>query len=326
MSVSATAELLATAPGRKSRGLAQAILQRIGIAVVVVWGAITASFLALQFMGGDTVQSIAGGMVQVTPELREQIIAKYGLDQPVILQYLNYLGSILRGDFGTSYSLRRPVIDAIMEQLPNTMTLLLSATTFGVVSAFVISLLTAHRGRRVRGIFQGLESIGVAVPAFWLGIMLITVFSFGLRLFPSTGANGPLALVLPSIALGLPVAATLSQVMRDTLEKTLDEPFIVTVRARGAGEFTVRVRHALRHSLISVITLVGWLSGTLIGGAVIVEQVFSRPGIGRMIFTAVLNRDMPIVLGIVIVAAVFYVVVNTIIDLLYPIIDPRLRS
>ncbi|MBH0110553.1 ABC transporter permease [Salinibacterium sp. NG22] len=325
MTVSTPVELIVAAPGRKSRGLAQAIARRIGIAVIVIWGAITASFLALKSMGGDPVQSIAGGVVQVTPELREQIIAKYGLDDSFFQQYLSYLGGVLQGDLGTSYALRRPVVDAIAEQLPNTMTLLITATVFAVAVAFIVSLTTAHRGKRVRSIFQALESIGVAVPAFWLGIMLITIFSFGLRMFPSTGANGVAALVLPSIALGLPVAATLSQVMRDTLEKTLDEPFIVTVRARGAGEFVVRVRHALRHSLVSVITLVGWLSGTLIGGAVVVEQVFSRPGIGRMIFSAVLNKDMPVVLGIVIVAAVFYVIVNTVIDLLYPIIDPRLR-
>jgi len=326
MSTSATADVLATAPGRTSRGLAQAILRRVGTALIVVWGAITATFIALTAMGGDTVQAIAGATVKVTPELREQITARYGLDQPVIVQYLTYLGGVLRGDFGTSYSLRRPVAAAVMEQLPNTLMLLATATIFGVVAAVVISVLTAHRGRRIHGIFQGLESLGVAIPQFWLGIMLITVFSFGLRLFPSTGANGPIALVLPTLALGVPVAATLSQVMRDSLEKTLDEPFIVTVRARGAGEFIVRVRHALRHSLVSAITLVGWLSGTLIGGAVIVEQVFSRPGIGRMVFAAVINRDMPVVLGIVIIAAVFYVVVNTIIDLLYPVIDPRLRS
>ncbi|MBH0117645.1 ABC transporter permease [Salinibacterium sp. NG253] len=325
MTISTPVELIVAAPGRKSRGLAQAIARRIGIAVIVIWGAITASFLALKSMGGDPVQSIAGGVVQVTPELREQIIAKYGLDDSFFQQYLSYLGGVLQGDLGTSYALRRPVVEAIAEQLPNTMTLLITATVFAVAVAFIVSLTTAHRGKRVRSTFQALESIGVAVPAFWLGIMLITIFSFGLRMFPSTGANGVAALVLPSIALGLPVAATLSQVMRDTLEKTLDEPFIVTVRARGAGEFVVRVRHALRHSLVSVITLVGWLSGTLIGGAVVVEQVFSRPGIGRMIFSAVLNKDMPVVLGIVIVAAVFYVIVNTVIDLLYPIIDPRLR-
>lgn len=243
----------------------------------MIWGAVTASFVAVKAMGGDPVQAIVGLTVTVTPELRAQVTEKYGLDDPLPVQYLSYLGGILRGDFGTSYSLRRPVIDAITEQGLNTMILLLTATLFGVVSAFVISLATAHRGRRIRSLFQGLESVGVAIPSFWLGIMLITVFSFGLRLFPSTGAGSPVALVLPTLALGLPVAATLSQVMRDALEKTLDEPFIVTVRARGAGEFVVRVRHAMRHSLVTVITLVGWLSGALIGGAVVVEQVFSRP-------------------------------------------------
>jgi peptide/nickel transport system permease protein len=326
MSTAVTADLLAAAPGRKPRGVAQAIARRLGTAVIVLLGAVTASFIALKSMPGDQVVAIlGGGTAAITPELRAQTIERYGLDQSLVQQYLSYLGRAVTGDLGDSYALRRPVVDALGEQLPNTLMLLLSATVLSIVVAFVVSLVTAHRGRVVKSTFQGIESIGVAVPSFWLGIMLITVFSFGLRLFPSTGASGFSALVLPTIALAVPVAATLSQVMRDTLEKTLDEPFIVSVRARGAGEVVVRVRHALRHSLVSVVTLVGWLSGTLIGGAVIVEQVFSRPGIGRMIFSAVINKDVPLVLGVVLVAAAFYVIVNTIVDLLYPIIDPRLR-
>jgi peptide/nickel transport system permease protein len=326
MSVSATAELLVAAPGHKPRAAARAAVLRIGTALLVLWGAVTAAFIALRFVPGDQVQAILGTGAIVTPELRAQITERYGLDRPIVVQYFDYLGGVLHGDLGTSYVLRRPVLTVLMEQLPNTITLVLSATLLALVIAFAVSLLTAHRAPWVRSLFRSGESLGIAVPSFWLGLMLITVFSFGLRMFPATGSSGFASLVLPTIALAIPVAATLSQVMRDNIEKTLDEPFIVAVRARGAGEIVVRVRHALRHSLVSVVTLAGWLSGTLIGGAVIIEQVFSRPGIGRMTFSAVVSKDTPIVLGVVIVAALFYVIVNAVIDLLYPLIDPRLRS
>jgi peptide/nickel transport system permease protein len=327
VSTSIDAALVRDVPGHALRGVARGIARRLGVSVIVVFGAVTASFIALKSMPGDPVVAVlGGGTAAITPELRAQVTERYGLDQPVLVQYATYLGNVLRGDLGESYSMRQSVSSAIMQQLPNTMMLLLVAVVLAVVVAVVVSVTTAHRGRAVKAVFQGLESIGIAVPSFWLGIMLITVFAFGLRLFPSTGASGPAALVLPAIALAVPVAATLTQVMRDTLERTLDEPFIVSVRARGASESVVRVRHALRHSLVSAVTLVGWLSGTLIGGAVIVEQVFSRPGIGRMTFAAVLSKDLPLVLGIVIFAAIFYVIINTIVDLLYPIIDPRLRA
>lgn len=320
-----TMATVVTSPGRRPRAVA-AGARRLGVALIVLWGAVTTAFIALKIMPGDPVETIAGGTTTITPELREQITERYGLDEPIVAQYVGYLGRVLTGDLGDSYSLRRPVAEALAEQLPNTMSLLFAATLVAVLAATTIAILTAHRNGALRSVVSGFESLGIAVPSFWLGLMLITVFSFGLRLFPATGNSGPISLVLPTIALAVPVAAAISQVMRDSLEKTLDEPFIVSVRARGASETAVRLRHALRHSLVSVVTLVGWLSGTLIGGAVIVEQVFSRPGIGRMMLNAVISRDMPLVLGVVIVAAAFYVVVNTAVDLLYPIIDPRLRA
>lgn len=324
--MTALAESRAVGQGRKPLAAASAVGRRLGTAAIVLWGAITVTFVVLKSMPGDAVEAVIGGSTAITPELRQQITERYGLDQPVLVQYLNYLLGVVRGDLGTSYALRKPVAEAILDQLGSTMTLLVSATIFALVLSIVVSLATAHRSRFTKSTFQSIETVGIAVPSFWLGIMLITIFSFGLHLFPSTGSASFSSLILPTLALGLPVAATLSQVMRDALERTLDEPFVVSVRARGASEIGVRLGHALRHSLIPVVTLVGWLSGTLIGGAVIVEQVFSRPGIGRMVVAALNSRDMPVVLGVVIIAAMFYVVVNTIIDLLYPIIDPRLRA
>ena len=317
--------------GSRAASVARFLIPKILQCLFVVWATYTVAFLLIHALPGDPVLaalSLRGGDATSTdPAELDALRARYGFDGPLWQQYFSNLFALVRGDFGTSIATGQPVGDMIGRAFPHTIAVALFALVLGFLIALAFTVWAyVARPAWMRDVVAQIPPLGIAIPAFLSGLVLITVFSFGLRLFPSTGANGPIALVLPTLALGVPVAATLSQVMRDSLEKTLDEPFIVTVRARGAGEFIVRVHHALRHSLVSAITLVGWLSGTLIGGAVIVEQVFSRPGIGRMVFSAVINRDMPVVLGIVIIAAVFYVVVNTIIDLLYPVIDPRLRS
>jgi peptide/nickel transport system permease protein len=294
--------------------------------VLVLWGAITLAFLALHLIPGNTVDAIAGGNTQLTPQLRAQLTAEYSLDKPLVVQYLQYLGRLVRGDLGDSYALRMSVAKAIGQQLGFTLTLLITATTLALLASIVIAVLTAHRRRWIRGTFAGLEVVGVAVPAFWLGILLLTVFSFQLHWFPAVGSSGVAALVLPAITLAVAPIGMLTQVLRQSLERVLEEPFVVTARARGIGEAALRLRHVLRHALLPVITLTGWLAGTMIGSAVIVEQVFSRQGLGRLTVAAVDHKDMPLVLGIVLVAAVFYVVVNIAIDGLYRIVDPRLRS
>jgi peptide/nickel transport system permease protein len=294
--------------------------------VLVLWGAITLAFFALHLIPGDTVDAIAGGTTQVTPQLRAEITREYSLDRPLIVQYLNYLGKLFRGDLGDSYALRMPVTKAIGQQFGSTLTLLVTATVFALIVSVVIAVLTAHRRRWVRGTFSGLEIVGVAVPAFWLGILLLTVFSFQLHWFPAVGSSGVAGLVLPTLALAVAPIGMMTQVLRQGLERTLDEPFVVTARARGIGEAALRVKHVLRHALLPVITLAGWLSGVMIGSAVVVEQVFSRQGLGRLTVNAVGHKDMPLVLGIVLITAVFYVVVNIVIDVLYGLIDPRLRT
>jgi peptide/nickel transport system permease protein len=304
----------------------RALLRRFLASVAVLWGAITLAFVALRLMPGDTVDAITGGATQLTPELRAEIIRTYALDRPLFSQYLDYLGRLLRGDLGESYALRMPVTTAIGQQLGPTLALLAAAITLALVVSTVVAVLTAHRGRWVRGPFSGLEVVGVAVPAFWLGILLLSVFSFQLHWFPAFGSSGVAALVLPAVALAVAPTCMLAQVLRQGLEQALDEPFVVTARARGIGEAALRVRHVLRHALLPVITLAGWLSGVLIGSAVVVEQVFSRQGLGRLVVTAVARKDMPLVLGVVLITSVFYVVVNILIDVLYRVVDPRLRT
>ncbi|MEV4418976.1 ABC transporter permease [Patulibacter sp. NPDC049589] len=293
--------------------------------MLVVWGAITLTFVALSLVKGDVVDAIAGN-AQLSPEVRAQIVSDYHLDRSPIEQYGAYLWRLLHLDLGQSYALRMPVSEAIGQQIGPTFQLLLAATVVSFLTAIVVALLTANRPRWVRGPASAVEVVLVAIPSFWLGILLLSVFSFGLHWFPAIGNDGISGLVLPTIALAATPTALLVQVLRQGLERVLDEPFVVTARTRGLGESAVLLRHVLRHALMPVVTLSGWIAGAMISGAVVIEQVFSRQGLGRLIVNAIGAKDFPLITGIVIVAAVFYVVVNLAIDAAYVRLDPRLRK
>jgi peptide/nickel transport system permease protein len=299
-----------------------AVVRRVATGALVLWAAATAAYLALLAAPGDVVDSIIGDGAD-TPQIRARIVAEWQLDRPALVQYLDYLVRAAQGDLGRSYLLQRPVRDVIAGQLLPTVQLAAAAAVFGVVLALILAVTTRHRW--VRRASSTAELILVSTPPFLIGIVLLSVFSFRFGLFPVSGDRGAAALVLPAVTLGLPIAAVLSQVLRDGLDRALDEPFAVTARARGLRERSVLVRHALRHALIPAVTLLGWLSGVLIGGSVIIEQVFGRPGLGQVTLQAVGNGDMPVVLAVVVLAAAAFVVINTAADLAYLIIDPRLR-
>jgi peptide/nickel transport system permease protein len=300
----------------------KAIVRRVAGGAVVLWAAATAAYLALLAAPGDIVDAIIGDGAD-TPQIRSQIIAEWNLDRPAIVQYLDYLLRAAQGDLGRSYLLQRPVRDVVGEQILPTLELAAAAAVFGVVLALILAVATRHRW--ARRISTTAELVIVSTPPFLIGIVLLSVFSFRFGLFPVSGDRGWDALVLPAVTLGLPIAGVLAQVLRDGLDRALDEPFTVTARARGVKERAVLVRHALRHALIPAVTLLGWLSGVLIGGAVIIEQVFGRPGLGQVTLQAVGNGDMPVVLAVVVFAAAAFVLINTVADLAYLIIDPRLR-
>ncbi|AGL17590.1 binding-protein-dependent transporter inner membrane component [Actinoplanes sp. N902-109] len=298
------------------------MLRRAGTGVVVLWAAATAAYLALLAAPGSTVDTIVGESAD-TPLIRAQIVQEWRLDRPAVVQYLDYLWRALHGDLGRSYVLHRPVRAVVGEQLLPTVTLALSAAGLGVALALVLALTT--RRTWARRVSSPAELVLVSTPPFLIGIVLLSVFSFRLGLFPVSGGDGFAALVLPAVTLALPIAGVLTQVLRDGLDRALDEPFTVTARARGLGERAVLVRHALRHALLPAVTLVGWLAGVLLGGAVIIEQVFGRPGLGQVTLRAVTGKDMPVVLAVVVLSALAYVLLNTAADLAYLLIDPRLR-
>lgn len=303
------------------------VLLRLLAGVLVLWGAATLTFVGLNVTGGDPALAILGGPEAMpTAEVLAQVRQEYGLDQPLIVQYGQYLGRLARGDLGESYRLRIPVTQAIGAHVGATVQLALWAALLAVVLAIVVAVLTARRSPWVGSVSSGTELVLSSMPSFVLGILLLLVFSFHLRLLPPTGSSGWRTMVLPTLTLALPLAAVLIQVLRQELEDILEQPFIMMARARGLSEAGVRLGHALRHALIPLVTLSGFILASLLGGAVITETLFARQGVGRLMLDAANAKDVPMVLGITLLAALIYVVVNLIVDLLLPLIDPRVNA
>jgi len=300
------------------------LFTRLAASLVVAWASVTATFIGLHLLPGRIEDILAGD--QNYPGLHEAIAAEWGLNRGLLTQYIDFVSRIAHGDFGTSYVLREPVIDVIGSQLLPTVELALAAGVLALGLAVVLATATAGRGSFARALSSALELVLSSTPVFWLGFLLLMAFSFGLHWFPVSGGNGLQSLALPALTLALPTAGLLSQVLRKAMEQTLERPFVVTVRARGLTETNVRLRHVLRHAALPVVTLGGWLIGGLLGGAVITEKVFGRPGLGSVTLGAVLNHDVPVVLAVVLLAALIQVAASTLLDILATFIDPRRQA
>ncbi|MBW9120247.1 ABC transporter permease [Microbacterium trichothecenolyticum] len=303
------------------------IARRIGQGLVVLWAAYTISFLILYLLPGDAATLFAGGGDQeaIDPELVARLRSELGLDRPLYEQYLVALGKALTGDFGVSTQTGRPASDLLLESLPPTLALtafaLVLSVVFGVVLALSASL---ARAQWLRNLLSSLPPLGVSIPVFWIGLLLLQAFSFRLRLFPSMGNEGFESLVLPAITIAIPSGAFIAQLLSRSLRSTLAQPYVEIVRAKGASERRVQLGHAFRNAAIPSLTMVGVLIGGLLSGAVVTETVFSRLGIGRLVVTAVNNRDVPVVQAVVVFAALVFVVANLLVDLVYPLIDRRI--
>lgn len=299
------------------------LITRFGASLLVAWGSTTAAFLALHALPGEIADILAGDLDY--PGLREAIATEWGLDRGLLVQYLGFVGRIAQGDFGTSYALRQPVYEVVVSQLWPTVQLALSAGLLALLIAIVLATATAGQGRLSRLLASFVELLFASTPVFWLGILLLMAFSFTLPWFPVSGADGASALVLPAITLALPTAGLLTQVLREAMDRSLEQPYVVTARARGLAEWQVRIIHVLRHAVLPVLTLGGWIIGGLLGGAVITEKVFGRPGLGTVTLNAVLSHDVPVVLAVVLLAAFVHVAASSLLDLAHVWIDPRLR-
>ncbi|WP_324652540.1 ABC transporter permease [Georgenia sp. H159] len=308
------------------------LLGRLAAAALVAWVVATVVFFALRSAGGDPSEAILGGPgSQASPEAVARVREEYSLDEPLLVQYLLQLARTATFQLGDSYARRRPVSELVGDQLTGTLVL----AAWGLVLAWVIALTVATvavlaRGRlarRATGLLRGAEVVASVMPHFWLGAVLIAAFAGGLGWLPATSSDNSLrALVLPALTLAVPVAGFLGQVMRDGLEEAHAAPFATTARTRGASERRVLWRHSLRHAALPAIALSGWAFGSLLSGAVVVETLFGRPGLGRLLIDATHARDVPVVIGVVLVIALGYVVVMSVADVLERVVDPRLRG
>ncbi|HWJ75197.1 MAG TPA: ABC transporter permease [Kaistia sp.] len=315
---------------RQAATLLQRVLLRIGFALFVLWGAVTTVFLVLAILPGDRATILlnitSGQAIERTPEELAPINARYGFDQPIAAQYGRYVFGLLHGDLGTSYELQRPVLNIIREQIAPTFTLAIAALALAWVFAIPWTLLTAGRSQRLGSFGSAAETVMAGLPQYWIGILLLVVFAIELRWFPVIGGTALVDTVLPTVTLAIPLAGFIGQSIRSEFDRTMREPFVLSARARGMSAAGVRSRHVLRHALIPAITLSGWAIGHLLSGTVLVESVFARPGLGSVLVNAVSNKDFALVAGIVILNSFIYVVINLIVDLVYVVVDPRLRG
>lgn len=321
-----TSTTLAVTDPRRER--LAALGRRAGIrlagGVLVLWAVATLTFFALRLMPGDPVLAILGGTTgNPSPEAIEDARQEFGLDKPLAVQYVLYLGRLLQGDLGMSYSQHLPVTRVLAEQGGATFELTVAALVLAWLLVLLLTVVTAGRGRLIGGVASLLETVSASLPHFWLGVVLLAVFAFGLRWFPPAGSDSLASLVLPAFSLAIPLAGFIAQVTRESLELTLEQPFVLTARTRGLSDLAVRFKHALRHALLPGVALSGWAIGALISGAVVCEVIFSRKGIGRQLYQAVQLQDLPLVIGISLVVAAGYVLANILVDLLYQWIDPR---
>ena len=308
---------------RRAGRLVDLVPRHVVRVLVVIWGAATAGFVALRLVPGDPVDVMLGVQAQVSDSVRDQIRADWGLDQAPLVQYFQYLLRLLQGDLGVSYQLRAPVVEVIGQQVLPTLQLTAGALALAIVMAAGGALF--GRGKGIKPVISFLELVVISAPTFWIGLLLLAVFSFQLNWFPVTSTAGLSSLVLPSLTLALPVAGIISQILRQGLDFAEGQAFSTTARSRGVTPAGLVVRHTLRHAAMDTLTLSGYLVGSLLGGAVLVESVFARPGLGRVAIRAIIGRDLPVILGIIILAALVFALLSLLVDLSYRALDPRLR-
>jgi ABC-type dipeptide/oligopeptide/nickel transport system permease component len=305
--------------------MVQFLLRRILLMIPLLLGVSLVTFLMIHLVPGDPVVTLMGTAVNGAAGL-QQARHELGLDQPLPVQYVHYLGNVLHGNLGTSIRSGRPVLTEIGDRLPATLELTLAAMAIAIVLGVGIgTLAAATRSRFLSGSVMLLSTFGISLPTFWLGLLLIEVFALNLRWFPVLGNTSFNGLVLPAFTLGLPAAAVLARVTRGSLVEVLHQDYIRTARAKGLRRVRVVLRHGLRNGLIVVLTIAGLQFGGLLAGSIIVESVFSRPGLGSFVVNAILNSDYPVVQGVVLIFAAVYVVINTVLDVLYGIVNPRIR-
>jgi peptide/nickel transport system permease protein len=303
------------------------VLQRLVVAVPTVLGVLAVTFGLLYVMPGDPVQLLVSSFqIESSREQIDAIRDRFGLNDPIPVQFLRYLANVVQGDLGDSILKSRPVSRLIVEALPHTLELAALALVVAILIGITAGVLSAAwRGTWLdRGsIFVSL--LGVSMPDFWMAILVVLVFAVKLQWFPAFGVGGMTFLVLPAAVLGIRASAAIARLTRSSMLEVLQKQYVTTARAKGVSELAVIGVHALKNALIPVVTLLGLELGRLIGGAVVVETVFARQGIGSLLIGSILDKDLPVLRGTVLVVATGYIVLNLLVDLSYAWFDPRIR-
>ncbi|MDX5627553.1 MULTISPECIES: ABC transporter permease [unclassified Brenneria] len=301
---------------------------RLGQALIVLWAAFTLSFILLQALPGDSVLiKFQNPELGLSADQIAQLRLAYGSDVPVLTQYFHAINSLLHGDFGISLQSGVPVGELLAENVPSTLLL----ASLGLLAAILLAFLIAGLSflspfQRLRATLQSLPSLFISVPTFWLGIVLIQVFSFKLGLIPVINPGEWEGLILPTLTLALPISAPLAQILMRSIEHVQTQPFVAVARAKGASRLGVLWRHVIGNALLPTITVAGLLLGELLAGALVTETVFGRSGLGQLTQEAVNTQDSSVLQAIVVISAAAFVIINLLIDLLYPLLDPRLKN
>lgn len=299
------------------------VVNRVAQAALALLGVTVVAFLLVSLSGDPA-------FILLTPEAGEAQRAAfremYGLDQPLAVQYARYVQHVARGDFGRSFAFERPALTVVLERVPATLELAGAAVALGIVFGVPAGIVAASReGTWLDRAVMGVVLVGQSVPTFWLGLLMIRVFAVDLRWLPVSGRGTWGQLVMPAVALALWLAALLARITRSEMLESLAQDYVRTARAKGLSERGVTIRHALGNALLPIVTLIGLQIGTLLGGAVITETVFAWPGLGTLVFDAILRKDYPVVLAVVELVAAGFITINMSLDLLYGYLDPRLR-
>ncbi len=299
-----------------TRRLLEMLTVLLGVSVLV--------FLMIHMIPGDPARLIAG--MEATPEIVEQIREEWGLDQPLYVQYGRFLAGAARGDFGVSYRTGTPVSEEIIERFPITFAIALGGVLLATFIGMSTGVLAAvFHNRMWDGLIMVASLLAISTPSYWLALMLMLVFSLSLGWFPSIGIRTPLHYVLPMVTLGAQSGGMIARMTRSAMLDVLQQDYVGAARARGQIERVVILKHALRNALIPVVSIVGLRFGGLLAGTVLVESVFGIPGLGRLVVDAVVLRDYPMIQGAILVIAAVFILINTMTDILYGVIDPRIR-
>ncbi len=300
------------------------IVSRLLSALVVLMGVSCLVFLLIHLVPGDPIEVMLGESAQ--PADREALRHALGLDQPIPIQLLNYFNGLVQFNLGVSLHSQRSIVELLTERFPATVELTLASLLVAIGIAFPLGIFAAVRKDTLWDhLAIGISLLGVSIPIFWMGPVLILILSLWLGWFPVSGREDPASLVLPALTLGIALSAILSRMIRASILEVLNEDYIRTARAKGLRERAIIWRHALLNALLPVITVLGLQLGGLLGGAVIVETVFSWPGVGQLMVEAIHRRDYPVVQGCILLISFTYILVNTLTDLVYAWLDPRIR-